>query len=590
MDELPKNIWKQLARVFPANESESERAAELFREYESSGYLERPAAELIGCAVPLIADFFRRVSLMHSPESPVRRRRDTRWMSEFDYTLVNIRAAGLPGCPGTFLRAAIFLTTVRTQAIITAPLTSGPKERLDYVGSHVIPREELVDAAAREAGFSADLQLAAFREAAHMLGLVIGCDLDYRVDPMAAVVLNRPEFFFWTKEGRFNPDEAAQDTLRQEVRERVKSVKRTGAPHDPAVFSAALGVSGLAPRLSADGSGRTPFALRRSIENGTGEHREAAAAYWTRVFDPWRDRFGFDFLMLRGTRESRAAHESRSAGGTSESREASDNMEVPDLSLVRRAADAARKAGVRRNIGVAAEGWAEDVESFGVHGVDLVIGDRAEDKADRQWFSDVFSLDDHLRRINLGRKLRFSVPISADPGERESRSRRERALIKRFVARFLGCGPSRRPLLETMGALEGAWGYAKSLEAAASLGWMPDAEDAARGRSIENVARDFREMTVNGERLERHLSERTAWWVLRSRRGLLIAVVSVENEDLLPPEPLRIDYSAYLKEAEVMSVVEFDFREDRGMLRLSADTVIDAGPVPYRGFRLYAVT
>ena len=177
-----------------------------------------------------------------------------------------------------------------------------------------------------------------------------------------------------------------------------------------------------------------------------------------------------------------------------------------------------------------------------------------------------------------------------DPGERESRPRRERALIKRFVARFLGCGPSRRPLLETMGALEGAWGYAKSLEAASGLGWMPDPQDAATGHSIENIAEDFREITVNGEHLEKHLSDRTAWWVLRSKRGLLIAVVSVENEDLLPPEPLRIDYSMYLKETRVMSVLEFDFREDRGVLRLSADTLIDAGPVPYRGFRLYAVT
>ena len=114
-----------------------------------------------------------------------------------------------------------------------------------------------------------------------------------------------------------------------------------------------------------------------------------------------------------------------------------------------------------------------------------------------------------------------------------------------------------------MGALEGAWGCAKSLEAAPSLVGIPDAEDAARGRSIENAARDFREMSLNGERLERHLSERTAWWVPSSRRGLLIAVVSVENEDLPPSEPLRIDCSAYLKGAQVMSVVEFDFRQDR---------------------------
>ena len=72
--------------------------------------------------------------------------------------------------------------------------------------------------------------------------------------------------------------------------------------------------------------------------------------------------------------------------------------------------------------------------------------------------------------------------------------------------------------------------------------------------------------------------------------GLLIAIVSVENEDLLPPEPIRIDYASYLKDSAAMTVLEYDFVEERGLLRLSADTLIEAGGIPYRGFRLYAVT
>ncbi|MCK5735485.1 MAG: hypothetical protein KAH21_03360, partial [Spirochaetaceae bacterium] len=67
-------------------------------------------------------------------------------------------------------------------------------------------------------------------------------------------------------------------------------------------------------------------------------------------------------------------------------------------------------------------------------------------------------------------------------------------------------------------------------------------------------------------------------------------VISVENEDLIPPEPLRIDYSSYLKEVETMTVLEYDFQGNRGLLHLSADTFIETGNIPYRGFRLYAVT
>jgi len=566
MDSLPRNVWKRLSRLFPADKAAAASAAELFREYESCGYLGRPAAEILTADLPVIVDFFRRVALMHSFESPILRRRDTRWMSEFDYTLVNIRAAGIENRPGNFLRASFFLATLRTRGIILAPITKGASENLEIMESHAHIREELADRSALDAGITLELQAAAFCEAAHLLSLALGYELDYRVDPLAAVVLNRPDLFFWTKDGEFTADEAVQDELREEVRSRVAAVRKTGVAMDRKVYSSALEMTGLAALPSPDESSRTSLALRFASGEGTEEHRDTAVAYWGRIFDLWRDRYGFDFLLLKGTRE------------------------FPDRSLVRKAADAARKAGVRRNIGVAAEGKTFDVESFGVQGVDLVLDDNAEEKADMDWFGKTFALDEKLRRVNLGRKLRFSVPLAVDPGEKESRPRRERAHIKRFVARFLGSGPSRRPLLETMGALEGAWGYRGTVEKAVSMGWLPDASDAAVGHSIEDVAGVYKDMINGGERLDKHVSGRSAWWVIRSRRGLLVAVISVENEDLLPPEPLKIDYSSYLKEQETKTVLEYDFRGDRGLLHLSVDTLIDTGNIPYRGFRLYVVT
>ncbi len=589
MNALSKNVWKQLSRLFPANDEQSQRAAGLFREYESQGCLNEPASTLLGLSLETTADFFRRAALMHSLESPILRRRDTRWMSEFDYTFVNVRAAGIPGKPGDFLSAALFLTTLRTQGIILAPVTRGESEDLHFLESHAVIREELVNTRALKAGMGAELQMAAFCEAAHMLGLVLGFDLDYRVDPFAAVVLNRPELFLWKKEGIIPRSEEEQDRLREEVRGRVAVVRKTGQAPQRGLFAAALEMTELEACTSEDGSGRAPLSLRLIPKTGTGlgEHRESAVSYWGRVFDLWRDRYGFDFLLLRGTRESEP--QESAPAGTEPPETVPLPPEIPDRSLVRRAADAARKAGVRRNIGVAAEGRPFDVESFGVQGVDLIIENDEEDRADRTWFEQTFALDEKLRRVNLGRKLRFSVPLAVTPGNTESSSRRERALIRRFTARFLGAGPSRRPLLETMGAIEGAWGYQDSLKKNTVMGWMPDPAEARKGVCLENVARSYAEIMNSGERVDRHLDDRCAWWVIRSKQSLLVPIVSVENEDLLPPEPFNFDFSSYLKDDHFSTVLEFDFTEERGLLHLSASSHIAVAGIPYRSFRLYVI-
>jgi len=573
MESISRNVWKGLSRLFPADESASAQAAQLFREYESAGYLKRPIARLLSFELPIIADFFRRMALMHSSESPILRRRDTRWMSEFDYTLVNVRAAGTESRPGTFLSAAMFLASLRTQGIILAPATRGPTPKLNILESHALFRSELADHLAVSHDVSAETQAMAFCEAAHLLGLVLGFELDYRVDRLATVVLNRPELFFWTHNNEFIPDEKVQDSLRDQVRTIVASLSRAGASVERYEYAAALDAKNLATKPSNDGSGRTDLALK-FVENGSiGEHRDAAVAYWGRVFDLWRDRFGFDFLVLRGTQKND-----------------DDNPTPPDRFLIRKAAEAARKGGVRKNIGVVADGDGFEVESYGVQGVDLVLENDSESKADREWFQRTLSLDEQLRRVNLGRKLRFSVPLAVDPGDKESLSRRERAHIRRFVARFLGTGPARRPLLETMGASEGAWGYHSTLEKAIPMGWMPDVRAAEICRNIEDVALAYSDMLKNGERLDKHVDSKEAWWVIRSRWGLLIAIVSVENENLLPPERLRIDYSSYIKGTKSMSVLEHDFQNARGLLRLSTNSIIDISGIPYRGFRLFVIT
>ena len=564
MPKTGKNVWKQISRIFSPNKEQSELGAQLFREYADKRFLSRPTPELLTLERPVIADFFRRAALMHSLESPILRRRDTRWMSQLDYTLVNIRAAGADRRPGTFLTAAIFLTTLRSAGIVLAPFTQGFYEDLELIDSHAVLRKELADPLAEDKGIRSEMQFKAFCEAAHLLDLVIGSELDYHVDPYAAVVLNKPEFFLWTHEGNFPADERVQDKLRSQVKDHLNTLRQNATVPQHRDFQTVLEQAALAPRLSDDGSGRTYLALKE----GSDEHQ--ALHYWGKVFNRWQEHYGFDFVVFRGT-------------GTL------NNNETPDLPLISKAADTARRAGVRRNTGVAAEGKAEEVEQFGIHGIDMVVENNAACKTDSAWFQQVFDLNDQLHRINLGRKLRFSVPLEIDPGDTQNSSCRQQALIKRFVARFLSAGPARRPLLETMGAMEGAWGYHPSRKHALGLGWMPSETDAALNRHIEDIADEYKGLLHSGECVEKHLDERCAWWIIQSKCGLLIAVVSVENDKELPTEAIHIDYAPYITSNKTMTVLEFDFTDNRGTLRLSYGTHLVADSVPYQGFRLYSV-
>ena len=563
MNSPPRQLWKTLAHKLPASSQQGGQAAELFREYESEGYLRYSGAALIPLPIPLVADFFNRVSLMHSSESPILRRRDTRWMSEYDYTLVNIRAAGVQDCPANILRAAMYLTTLRTRAIILAPFTTGENSNLAQLQSHVIVRGTLAEPQALEVGFDPALQIGALVEAAHLLGLAVGYQLDSSVHIQAAVVYNRPQLFLWTKDGEFNNDKAHQNLLHRQVESIVSTLKQTKQELKSGDYANALSKAGLAPLSKPDDSRLCSLAL---------DHSDAALSYWGRIFELWRDRYGFDFLSLSGTRSAG----NQEGGGL-------------NLSHLKTIAQMARKGGVRKNIGVMAEGSPMQVEAFGIQGIDLVREDIAETKANQAWFEEAFALDEKLQRVNLGRKLKFSVPISVNPGEKESKPRRERAHIKRFVARFLGVGPARRPLMETMGSLEGAWGYTNTLENSITLGWMPNPVEARKSNNIEDIAGCYKDILKDGERLDGQINERQAWWVIRFRRLILVAVVSVENESLLPPEPLQIDCLPYLKEGRPKSVLEYDFSETRGKLQLSTDTMIYSTGIPYRGFRLYAI-
>ena len=562
METLSKNLWKQISTVFPADEDNSKTANALFCRYEEAGHLSQNDISLYD--ISIIADFFRRIALLRSTESPILRRRDTRWMSELDYTRVNVRGTGSNEKSGTFLSAAFFLAAVRTKAIIIAPITQGPSDNLEILSSHVRIRPDLAEPGLIEAGFSVDMQARAFCEAAHLLGFVIGWETDYRVDKLAPVVLKRPELFLWKEHGKFASDIAEQSRLRLCVRQEMSRLKQAGLSDNRTACGDALNTAGLDALPVRDGSGRTALSFRLHEK---GKTETGPIEYWSRTFDVWRDEFRFDFLVLKGL----------------------NNADAPDLSIAGKAADTARKGGIRRCVGVAAEGNPLDIEQFGIYGMDIVLAGDALASADEDWFRKVFELDTVLKRINLGRKLKFSVALEVNPGETGTPEEQSRALIKRFVARFLGIRDSRRPLLETMGALDGAWGFENSIRNKTNIVQPEHREYSLKAHRLEDAASLYSKMLTGGELLTYGLNDRVAWWIIRAKKGMLIAVVSVENENRLPPGHLDLIPSDYWPKAENMTTIEYDFAMDEEILHLGNIGVIDSDSIPYGEFRLYAV-
>ncbi len=156
----------------------------------------------------------------------------------------------------------------------------------------------------------------------------------------------------------------------------------------------------------------------------------------------------------------------------------------------------------------------------------------------------------------------------------------ERSFLRRFVARFLGGCGVRRPLWETAGNREGIGEGAPP---------HPRGPWSLRHDRLEDLYLRYRPSLETAELLHHEGDFRTAWWVLGTKDGLLVPVISVENEDLLPPEGFSFDYADWLGPDRLMTVMEYDFRSDRGNLYLSASTRVGVDGIPYRGFRLYIV-
>lgn len=187
-------LWEKLPEPLPDERREGET---LLNEYLAKGAIARTVTEMVRLPAGSMVHFYRQLARLRSAESPVGARADSSWMAgEADFCFINVRATGVGDQPGNFVQAAKLLPAIRTRAIHLGPFTDYDFHVIYAVRSVRTISPRVVDP---QLALSAEDQLRAFVQAAHLLGKTVGFDIEPHVAQFAIPVVLRPELFRWFK-------------------------------------------------------------------------------------------------------------------------------------------------------------------------------------------------------------------------------------------------------------------------------------------------------------------------------------------------------------------------------------------------------
>ncbi|MBN2657018.1 MAG: hypothetical protein JXR86_08150 [Spirochaetales bacterium] len=564
-----KASWKDLSRLFPPSAEEAETARTLFIAYEKKGYLRGEDLSPRTNSKAVIIDFYHRLALMRSPESPVRRKKKADWMNERDYARFSHRDLdGIESFP--FFLQLSHLPSIRAGALILAPFTANRKGELNTVDSHSRICDLYCDRELLERGFSREEQFHLFIEAVHLLGKCVGYTLDYRMDRFAVAVMRRPELFRWIDRNSGIPyREMLVEEKQKEITAKVNSLvnaflqnlNRAPSDGDYDVLRSCLQESGLwtvpscldgsqqLPYLHSEQSGPVPH-FSSGVENLTsfkfhlttdsreslrpaGMRNEMAVNYYGSLYIKWRDSFSFDLIKMGGLDFIDDA-EQKSA-------------DSPDLEIVSQVL--ARTRGAISHTGVIGS-VSSGGESLSDAGFNILFRERGDEPLDRSYMDDFFRSSRYHSGLSTALPVRFG---------------NESSLRRLFLARFSGTEKNRIPKYEL------------------------NREDSDLYHRIENVFTRYRDLVKKGALEGFFVDDFIAWWIIRSGNNLLVPLLSLDNHHDSVPRQIEIDYSAVNRASRILSVLEYDFNSSRGDLFLCGDDSILCENLPYRGFRLYSV-
>lgn len=564
-----KVSWKDLSRLFPPSPDESEKARALFISYEKNGYIRRDFLSPAAVGKGVIIDFYHRLSLMRSAESPVRRKKKSDWIEDRDFARLNHRVLPFIDSFPFFAQLSI-LPSIRAGSLVLSPFTANRKGELNTVDSHSLISSDYCDPGLLEAGLTREDQFHLFIDAVHLLGKCVGYTLDYRMDRFAVAVLRRPELFRWIdRKSDLLYREMLTEANQRIITARVKSLTENflksldGTPTDvdydrlrtlitseglwtvPSCLDGSEQLPffrddpyGGLPGFSGGEDNLTSFKLHLA-ENPSESLRpgripnEEAVNYYSSLYIKWRDSFSFDFIKF-GSIDNIEDESKRKA-------------DAPDLAMVDKVIQRTISRISHTGIVGSSGGNFDRLSGTGFNVLLLGDGNRA---VDRQVVSDLFALQNRRR----------SLAVALSCGDRES------DILRRiFLSRFLGIGEK------------------------GSLKYEISPVDSELYHTLENVYIRYGSVMKKGEIVKTYADDRIAWWIVRSGGNLLIPLISLENPPMSVPEKVIIDYGEFNQSRSFPSVLEYRFNTSSGDLYLCGDEKILCEDLKYRQFRLYSV-
>lgn len=638
-------LWTTLADRFPLDPADADRVDSLLAALAAHGCLRMPCTEALALPDAVVARVYAALAARRSTASPVAGEPDGAWMRHRSFCFMNVRATGQGGRHGSFLSAARLLLALRADAIHLGPFTAYDHQVI-YAPTHLRTLSpHVVDAALWADGFGPEAQLRAFVEAAHLLGKVVGFDLEPHVSQFAVPIIEHPEAFRWTRLGLATPhiaNEAEQTAIADEVAAlRDAALAAAGLPtleaqagDTPAQAQAKLRLfhqlvgsligQGLWPVLcqawnaqgapayrtlhpdgypqffyrGPDGHNAAdyaypilaPFKFYKDLPENAApsaplSRNPAGVALFRDTFAYWRDQFGFDFV-----RYDSVDHVFDSVVAGQPDWPAADR---PTPAVLAETIAASRTPDTPW-IGNLAERMGNELDDYAALCFDLLLGNDMMCRIDAYEIGKSFEIHDRLVERHAQGLPPASICFALDTHDTgngflwgDSLIRLmgpQRMRLRHFVARALNVGVAPRPLYEVMGLADGSHGLYPANIGDINLEWVGDRDRLAAYHRIEDLFAALAPALRAGRIAARHVQADAAWWIIDTPRQALLAVVALEKADDAPVPYLDIRHPLL-----VGALSEFDFNAEATHRWGQIDGRIEVWHLPHCSFRLFAV-
>ncbi|MGC8964474.1 MAG: hypothetical protein ACP5KI_03815 [Brevinematia bacterium] len=188
---------------------------ELYSEYKSNGYFRRTSFEMLGVPMYSFAYFLRKLyEEKMSTESPIKRFADSNWMRTTSLSFLNVRAVAKDTFHGDFINALKVIPTIRVDGIHLSPFFDHSLHILYAIDCLWIISDDFINKFYLSF-IPAKYQLKFFIDTLHLLGKVVGFDLESHTSQFSRIALTYPEYFRWIKLENVNGEMKLADNLTQ---------------------------------------------------------------------------------------------------------------------------------------------------------------------------------------------------------------------------------------------------------------------------------------------------------------------------------------------------------------------------------------